>query len=144
MVAVIKMKRGQSFQFPDSLSPLILWPTDRSVGDLCAKILAVEASDIGDGDVFGTLGLTRTCVGAVTESELVHLGNHSTRATLALYLTLRQKSELADFSCYKKHSGAILTSSRTCTATDTGSRIHSHVGYFLGDGQRVGILGTAT
>ncbi len=37
---------------------------------------AVETGDVGDGFALWTYGFASACVGAVTESEFVHLGYH--------------------------------------------------------------------
>ena len=66
------------------------------VGKLSLDHLAVEASDVGDGLVLRADGLAGASVGAVTEAEFVHLGDHVLHTTSSLYATLRKQSELAD------------------------------------------------
>ena len=46
------------------------------VSELSLDELAVEASDVGDRLVLRALSLASTSVGAVTEAELLHLGDH--------------------------------------------------------------------
>ena len=58
--------------------------------------LAVEAGDVGDGLVLRADGLTGTCVGAVTEAELIHLGDHVLHTTGSLYATLWKQCQLAN------------------------------------------------
>lgn len=65
------------------------------VGKLSLEELAVEASDVADAYALGALGLAGTGVGAVTEAELIHAGEHSLGTTCSLYLTLRKEGELA-------------------------------------------------
>ena len=65
------------------------------VGKLSLEVLAVEASDVADAYALGALGLAGTSVGAVTEAELIHLGEHSLGTTCSLYLTLGKEGELA-------------------------------------------------
>ena len=101
--------------------------------------LAVEAGDVAQRDVLGALGSTGTSVGAVTEAELIHLGDHSAGAAFTLYLTLRQKSELAYLGRNEEHGRAILAGSDTGAAADTGGRVHSDVGNLLRDGGVVGV-----
>ena len=66
------------------------------VSELCLDELAVEASDVSDRLVLRALSLASASVGAVTEAELLHLGNHVLGATRGLYATLWQERELAD------------------------------------------------
>ena len=68
------------------------------VGQLCLEVLAVEASDVADAYALGALGLAGTCVGAVTEAELIHTSEHSLGAACSLYLTLGKEGELAHLS----------------------------------------------
>ena len=75
-----------------------------SVAQLGSDELAVEAGDIADADALGALGLAGTGVGAVTESKLVHLGEHCLGAAGSLYLSLRKQSKLAYLGTYKQHS----------------------------------------
>ncbi len=106
--------------------------------------LTVHATDVGKLDVFRTFSCTGTGVGAVTETEFVHLGNHCTDATVFLHLTLREVRELVYLRGNEEHSRTVLTCCHTGTATDTACRIHSLVGINLGDREGVGILCTAT
>ena len=55
---------------------LFLWLME-SVAQLGSDELAVEAGNIADADALGALGLAGAGVGAVTESQLIHLGEHS-------------------------------------------------------------------
>ena len=67
---------------------------------LCAQELTVEASDVSNADLLWTLCLASTCVGTVTEAELIHLCNHSLCTTCALDLTLRQL-------CQRRYTGKL-------------------------------------
>ena len=58
--------------------------------------LAVQASDVGDSLVLRADGLAGASVGAVTEAELVHLGNHVLHTTGSLYAALWEQSQLAN------------------------------------------------
>ena len=66
-----------------------------SVLHLSLEELAVEASDVADAYALGTFGLAGTGVGAVTEAELIHAGEHSLGTAGCLYLTLGKEGELA-------------------------------------------------
>lgn len=101
--------------------------------------LAVEAGDVADRNALGALGLAGTGVGAVTEAELIHTGEHSLGTAGCLNLTLRKEGELAHLGRYEEHGRAVLTSSYASTATDTCGSVHSLVGDGLGDGNCVGI-----
>jgi hypothetical protein len=54
------------------------------VSQLSLDHLAVEASDVGDGLILRADSLASAGVGAVTEAELVHLGNHVLHTTGSL------------------------------------------------------------
>ena len=82
---------------------LIIGPKE-SIAQLGSNELAVQAGDIADADALGALGLAGTGVGAVSESQLIHLGEHGLGATGSLYLTLRKQSQLANLGTYKQHS----------------------------------------
>ena len=66
------------------------------VCQFCLDHLAVEAGDVGDGLVLRADGLAGTSVGAVTETEFVHLGNHVLHTTGSLYTALGKQGELAN------------------------------------------------
>ena len=68
------------------------------VGKLCLEVLAVETSDVADAYALGALCLAGTCVGAVTEAELIHTSEHSLSTACSLYLTLGKEGELAHLS----------------------------------------------
>ena len=56
--------------------------------------LAVQAGDVGDGLVLRANSLASASVGAVTEAELIHLGDHVLHTTGSLYATLGKQGEL--------------------------------------------------
>ena len=60
---------------------------------LCSEEFAVETCDVSYCDVLRALHLTSLGVGTSTESELVHLCNHSLCTLCTLYLTLWKESE---------------------------------------------------
>ena len=105
--------------------------------------LAVQTCDIGDGLILRALSLAGTGVGAVTEAELLHLGDHVLDTASSLDAALRQQCELADLTGYKEHSRTILAGCHTSASTDAGSAVHSLVGCLLGDQDGIGILGLA-
>ena len=113
---------------------------DRLVFDFCAKELAVEARDVAQLDVLRALGSAGTGVGAVTESEFVHLGNHCFSASSGFHLALRKESELAHLGRNEEHSGAVFAGGNAGATTDARSRVHSLGGSDLRDGHSVGIL----
>lgn len=65
------------------------------VGQLGFDELAVEAGNVGDGLVLGTYGFAGTGVGAVTETEFVHLGYHGFGTLGGFYTALGKECELA-------------------------------------------------
>ena len=74
-----------------------------SVAQFGSNELAVQAGNVANADALGALGLTGAGVGAVTETKLIHLGEHGLGATGSLYLTLREQSQLANLSAYEQH-----------------------------------------
>ena len=66
------------------------------ISQLGLNHLAVEASDVGDGLVLRADSLAGASVGAVTEAELIHLGNHVLNTTGSLYTTLWEQCQLAN------------------------------------------------
>ncbi len=97
------MYRTKAGHLIDDL-PFFMFLPIVSVAQLGSDELAVQAGDIADAYALGTLGLAGAGVGAVTESQLIHLGEHSLGATGSLYLTLREQSKLAYLGTYKQHS----------------------------------------
>ena len=75
-----------------------------SVAQLGSDELAVQACDVADADALGALGLAGAGVGAVTETKLIHLGEHGLGTAGCLNLTLREQSQLANLGTYKQHS----------------------------------------
>ena len=69
---------------------------ERLVCELSLNHLAIEASDVGDGLVLRADSLAGAGVGAVTETEFVHLGNHVLHTTGSLYTALGKQGELAN------------------------------------------------
>ena len=63
------------------------------VRELCLEELTVESCDVRNGDTLRTLKLAGPGVGTVTESEFIHLGNHSLGPFCGFRTTLRQKSK---------------------------------------------------
>ena len=105
--------------------------------------MAVHATDVVELDVLRALGRACAGVGAVAESELIHLGHHGAHAAVLLDSALRQQSELADLSGDEEHRGAILAGCHACAAADAAGGIHGLVGVDLRDGEVVGILSAA-
>ena len=105
--------------------------------------MAVHAANVVELDVLGTFSCASTGVGAVSESEFVHLCYHGAYATVFLHLSLREERKLAHLCRHEEHGRSILASSDTCTTADAACRVHSLVGFHLGDGKVVGILSTA-
>ena len=113
------------------------------VFELGLEELAVEASDVGDGDTFGALGFAGTSVGAVAETEFVHLGNHCFGTTSCLDLTLREEGELANLGRDEEHGGAVFASGSASSTADAGCGVHGGVGVLFGNGECIGVLSGA-
>ena len=92
-----------------------------------------------DRDTLRALGLASTRVGAVTEAQLIHLGNHRLGTAGTLNAALRQLRQRRYAGCYEQHSRAVLTRCGASTATDAGSSIHRLVGIRLRNRNGVGI-----
>ena len=110
------------------------------IAKLCLDHLAVQSSDVSDGLVLRTYCLAGTSVGAVTEAELVHLGNHVLHTTSSLYAALWKQSELRHLRRYEEHGRSVLTSCYASTTTDTCSAVHSLVSILLRNQDSVSIL----
>ena len=98
--------------------PFLLCLTIVSVAQLGSDELAVQAGDVAYADALGALGLAGAGVGAVTETKLIHLGEHSLGAAGSLNLTLREQSKLANLGTYKQHRRTVLAGCYAGTATD--------------------------
>ena len=112
----------------------------RLVRNLSLNHLTVEASDVADGFVLRAHSLAGASVGAVTEAEFVHLGNHVLHAASSLYASLWEQGELADLAGNEEHGRAILTSSYAGATADAAGAVHSLVGILLRDEDGIGIL----
>ena len=110
------------------------------VGELGLDHLAVQASDVGDGLVLRADSLTSTSVGAVTEAELVHLGDHVLHSTGSLYATLRKQGKLRNLRRYEEHGRTVLASSDASATADARCAVHSLVSILLRNQDSVGIL----
>lgn len=114
------------------------------VGHLGFEVFAVEASDVGDAFILGAYGLTSAGVGAVTETQLVHLGHHCLGALSGFELALWQEGELTHLRRHEEHRRAVLTSGHASSATDTSGAVHCFVCIGLGDEDGIGILRSAS
>ncbi len=111
-----------------------------SVGQFGFDELPVEPCDVGDGLVLRAYSLARTRVGAVSESQLLHLRHHGLCALGSLRPSLWQQCELADLRADEEHGRTILASSDASTASDARGAVHRLVGILLGDEDGIGIL----
>ena len=89
-------KTMQPCPLPEGLHIMIDYVAFRLVGDFGAEELTVETCDVAQLDVLGALGSAGTGVGAVAESEFVHLGHHGLGAAFSLDASLRKECELAN------------------------------------------------
>ena len=76
--------------------PTFIYYIKNLVGELGLNHLAVHAGDVGDGLILRAYSLASAGVGAITEAEFVHLGNHVLHTTGSLYTALREQGELAN------------------------------------------------
>ena len=105
--------------------------------------VAIHATDVVELDILGAFGCAGTGVGAVAESELVHLGHHGAHAAVFLDFTLREQCELANLGRNEEHRRAVLAGSHAGAATDAACRVHGLVGIDLRYRYCIGILSTA-
>ena len=110
------------------------------VSELSLDELTVEASDVGDAFVLRADSFASTSVGAVTETEFVHLGNHCLGTLGSFGTTLRKECELTHLGADEQHGGTVLAGSHASAAADAGGAIHGFVGILLGNEDGVGIL----
>ena len=92
------------------------------------------------GNTLRTLELAGAGVGTVTETEFVHLGNHSLCTPLCLRTTLRKKSKRADTGSHEEHCRAVFTGSNASSATYASSSIHTFLSLIVRNEGIVGIL----
>ena len=110
------------------------------VSQLGLDELAVQAGNVSDGLVFRADGLAGTGVGAVTEAELVHLGNHVLHTAGSLYAALGKQGELRHLRRYEEHGRAVLTSCYASATADARCAVHSLVGILFRNQDSVCIL----
>ena len=111
------------------------------IRELGFKEFAVQTRDVRYGNTLRTLHLAGTGVGAVSESEFVHLGDHGLDPFLSLGTTLGKKGEGTDPGCNEQHCRTVLTGGHTGAATYAGGSIHALLGPVMRDEDIVGILG---
>ncbi len=70
--------------------------------------MAVHAANVVELDVLGTFSCASTGVGAVSESEFVHLCYHGAYATVFLHLSLREERKLAHLADTKSMADPFL------------------------------------
>ena len=94
---------------------------------------------MGDRNLLRALGLAGSRVGAVTESQLVHLGDHRLGAAGTLDAALRQLGQRRHARSDEEHGRTVLAGGGAGSAADAGGGIHRLVGVGLRDQDRVGI-----
>ena len=98
------------------------------VGELSFDKLTVEACNVEHSLILRTNGFTSTRVGAVTETEFVHLANHSLCTLSSFYAALGQQRKLAELRTNEEHCRTILAGSNTSAATNTSGAVHCFIG----------------
>jgi len=84
-----------------------------------------------DRDGFRAFGLAGSRVGAVSESQFVHLGDHRLGAAGALHAALRQLGQRRHAGCDEEHRRAVLACRGARSAADAGGGVHRLVGVGL-------------
>ena len=84
-----------------------------------------------DGDRLGAFGLAGTRIGAVSEAQLVHLGDHCFRAACAFDAALRQFGQRRHAGCDEQHRRSVLAGGGAGSATHAGGGVHRLVGVGL-------------
>ena len=87
------------------------------------------------------LHLASPGIRTVTESQLIHLRNHSLSPPRSLRTTLRKQGKRTNPGGNKKHSRTVLTGSNTSAATNASSRIHTLLSLIVRNKNIIGILG---
>ena len=103
--------------------------------------LAVEPRDVRYGYALRALHLAGAGVGAVSESEFVHLGDHRLDPSLGLGTALGEESERTYPRGHEQHGGTVLTCCNASSATYAGCSIHALLSLVVRDEDIVGILG---
>ena len=116
---------------------------EKLILELRLEELPVKTCDMGDRHMLRTFHLAGTGVGAGTETELVHLGNHRLGPLGSLDLALRKKCEGAYTCGNEKHSRTVLACSYTGTAADTCSTVHALFSNLMGDRNHISVRDSA-
>ena len=82
-----------------------------------------------------------TGIGAVAESQFIHLLDHCAGALGSLNLTLGQESQRTHTGCDEEHCRSVLAGCHTGATSDTGRCIHAFLSHIMADKDIVGILG---
>lgn len=100
----------------------------------------VEPSDVGRRNLLGTNGLAGIGVGAVAETEFVHLGHHGACTALVFHLALGQQRKLRHLGSHKKHRAGVFAGRHASATANARSRVHRKIGIGLRnrDGVAVG------
>ena len=107
--------------------------------ELRREELAVQAGDVGDRNLLRALGLAGSRVGAVAESQLVHLGDHRLGAAGTLDAALRQLGQRRHARGDEEHGRTVLAGGGAGSAADAGGGVHRLVGVGLRDQDSVGV-----
>ena len=103
--------------------------------------LAVEPRDVRYGYALRALHLAGAGIGAVSESEFVHLGDHRLDPSLGLGTTLGEESERTHPRGHEQHGRTVLTCCNASSATYAGRSVHALLSLVMRDEDIVGILG---
>ncbi len=85
----------------------------------------VETCYVLNADTLRTLQFACSGIGTVTESELVHFGNHVSRPLGCFRSSLGKECKRTYAGCYEEHRRTVLTGGDTCSAAYASRSIHA-------------------
>ena len=110
-----------------------------SLGSASDHVVAVELGNVVYADTLRASGFALVKVGAVAETEGVHLAHHGKNALVLFGVALRHQIQVSSLSRGEEHSSAVLAAGYTSTTADAGSGVESGVGCLLTDGRVVSV-----
>ena len=97
----------------------------------CGDEMTIHAADVFKFDVFGALGRACAGVGAVSESEFVHLVDHGFCAAIFLHFAPGRRASWLILADTKSMAEPFLQATTHTSAPDAACRVHGFVSLHL-------------
>ena len=110
-----------------------------SLGSASDHVVAVELGNVVYADTLRASGFALVKVGAVAETEGVHLAHHGKNALVLFGMALGQQIEVSSLGRGEEHGSAVLAAGYASTTADASSGVESGVGCLLADGRVVSV-----